>query len=180
MGQARVSDMLCVMVNMQHQGKIITIRIWRGFLSNTSRDHLRDRIFFDGKDREKNTEFGRYFGIQGSTGREALKRGKTRIKSETKFRKEIEVLKNNSLLNNEGATLRHSRPSDTNNISCLCVNARNQGKVDSLLLNPSYSEQDAFWRTFHYDWNMKIPYILPLSLTMTPAWPKNLYSQASW
>lgn len=27
MGQARVSDMLCVMVNMQHQGKIITIRI---------------------------------------------------------------------------------------------------------------------------------------------------------
>lgn len=41
----------------------------------------------------KNTEIGRYFGIQGSTVSEALKRVETRIKREGKFRKEIEVLK---------------------------------------------------------------------------------------
>ncbi|MCK6469259.1 MAG: hypothetical protein L6Q53_13845 [Candidatus Brocadia sinica] len=41
----------------------------------------------------KNTEIGRYFGIQGSTVSEALKRVETRIKREGKFRKELEVLK---------------------------------------------------------------------------------------
>jgi len=44
------------------------------------------------------------FTAQGSTVSEALKRVETRIKREDKFRKEIEVLKNNSLLNNEGLT----------------------------------------------------------------------------
>lgn len=41
----------------------------------------------------KDTEIGRCFGIQGSTVSEALKRVETRIKRESKFRKEIEVLK---------------------------------------------------------------------------------------
>ncbi len=41
----------------------------------------------------RNTEIGRYLGIQGSTVSEALKRGEARIQREIKFRKEIEVLK---------------------------------------------------------------------------------------
>lgn len=41
----------------------------------------------------KNREIGRYFGIKGSTVSETLKRVETRIKRERKFKKEIEVLK---------------------------------------------------------------------------------------
>lgn len=44
-------------------------------------------------DNAKNTEMGGYFGIQRSTGSDALRRSEKMIKKENKFREEVEVLK---------------------------------------------------------------------------------------
>ena len=54
---------------------------------------------------EKNVEIGGYFRIKGSTVSEALKGVEARIKRDVNFQKEIEVLKEKLVIENEGLTV---------------------------------------------------------------------------